>query len=94
MANEDEAWFAAKTFGYGSGLPIRWQGWALLSAHGILTAAGLPFLRLHRMSRDMQGSGHFIFLGYCLFLILFFAPIYAAKTRGGWKWRWGGKDRR
>ena len=24
-------WFAPQTHGYGSGLPIAWQGWAILS---------------------------------------------------------------
>ena len=34
----DGDWFAPKRFGYGAGLPIAWQGWALiigrLSGHG------------------------------------------------------------
>ena len=27
---EDGAWFAPKRYGFGAGLPIAWQGWALL----------------------------------------------------------------
>jgi hypothetical protein len=30
---EDGDWFAAKRYGYGAGLPIAWQGWALLAAY-------------------------------------------------------------
>ncbi|WP_243403462.1 MULTISPECIES: hypothetical protein [Bacteria] len=34
MRNEDDdAWFAPKRFGYGAGLPIAWQGWAVLVAY-------------------------------------------------------------
>ena len=27
---KDQAWFPAKTYGYGWGLPGRWQGWAVM----------------------------------------------------------------
>ena len=30
---DDGAWFAPKRFGYGAGLPIAWQGWAVLVAY-------------------------------------------------------------
>jgi len=32
-------WFAPKTYGYGAGLPIKWQGWALLLGYTALMAA-------------------------------------------------------
>ena len=28
--SDDPEWFAAKRYGYGSGLPIAWQGWAVI----------------------------------------------------------------
>jgi len=37
LLNED-AWFAPKQFGIGSGLPIAWQGWLMLAAHIALLA--------------------------------------------------------
>ncbi|MBK6707636.1 MAG: hypothetical protein IPG54_09180 [Sphingomonadales bacterium] len=77
---EKGPWFRAKTYGYGAGLPFRWQGWVLLLSH-IALIAGLT-LGLGDDSRWMIPA----------VLVAAFAPlpIYAAKTEGGWKWRWGG----
>ena len=30
---DDKAWFAPKRYGYGAGLPVAWQGWALLAGY-------------------------------------------------------------
>ena len=38
--NDPPAWFAPKRYGYGAGLPISWQGWALTCAF-VLVAVGL-----------------------------------------------------
>jgi hypothetical protein len=72
-------WFRAKRFGYGAGLPFKWQGWFLLGTHMavIMGLAGLladqPLIMVPLM------------------LLIAFAPmpIYAARTEGGWKWRNG-----
>ena len=31
--DEPKAWFAPERYGYGAGLPIAWQGWALIGAY-------------------------------------------------------------
>lgn len=31
--SREQAWFAAKTYGWGWGLPLRWQGWAVLTGY-------------------------------------------------------------
>jgi hypothetical protein len=70
-------WFRAKRFGYGAGLPFKWQGWVLLIAHvGVMV--GLAFALQDRTLVMLP-----------LVLIAAFAPmpIYAARTEGGWKWR-------
>lgn len=36
---EDDYWFSAKTYGWGWGLPLRWQGWVVYGATFILLAA-------------------------------------------------------
>ena len=36
MSDEAE-WFAPKRYGYGAGLPISWQGWALTLGFVLLT---------------------------------------------------------
>ena len=73
-------WFRANRFGYGTGLPFKWQGWVLLSSHMALII-GLAFLLADRP---------LIFVPLTLVLALAPMPIYAARTEGGWKWRNGG----
>jgi hypothetical protein len=75
-------WFRAKRFGYGAGLPFKWQGWALLLSHmAVLIGIGV-------------GLAEQPVLMLPLILIAAFAPmpIYAARTEGGWKWRGGLND--
>ena len=80
--NDNPEWFAPKRYGYGSGLPIAWQGWAItlgFMAFAILTA-------LFFSTRPL-----------ILFAILIPATvtlmvITARTTRGGWRWRWGDED--
>ena len=83
---DDGAWFAPKRYGYGSGLPIRWQGWALIVGYVAL----LPLVKW----LDDSGDGRLRTLGFALFIAataIVFA-ISAKRTRGGWKWRWRSKD--
>lgn len=78
--SEDNAWFAPKRYGYGSSLPIAWQGWAVTLAYFV--AVGLSaWLVLPRSIFAFVA----IVLGATAALIL----ICALKTRGGWRWRWG-----
>lgn len=79
----DGAWFAPKRYGYGAGLPICWQGWALIAAY--LVALFL----LHLLDRIGGGTPRTI--AFVLFLVLTGAltEIVKRKTRGGWRWRWG-----
>lgn len=75
----DKAWFAPKQFGYGAGLPIAWQGWVVMLSH---IAAIIAVNRLlHARPAVMV---------LCTIIAaLLPIPLYAAKTRGGWKWRSG-----
>jgi hypothetical protein len=75
-------WFRASSYGYGSGLPFKWQGWLLMGAHvALLCGVGLAF-----QDRPL--------VMMALLLAAAFAPIriYAARTEGGWRWRWGNAD--
>jgi hypothetical protein len=75
-------WFAPKRYGYGSGMPISWQGWALTLGFVIL-AVGLS-VRL--AGRPLQ------LVAIMAPLVIVFSVICARTTRGGWRWRWGGED--
>ncbi len=77
---EDGAWFAAKRYGYGSGLPLRWQGWMVMAA--MLAGLLLIALKMHGFARALS----------TICLLTAFCLLCAAKTRGGWRWRWGDAD--
>lgn len=72
--NED-AWFAAKRYGLGAGLPIAWQGWALIAAYlaAVLAAAAWSM---------PQRPG--LFLAIVVPLSVLQLLIVARRTRGGW----------
>lgn len=80
LFNDNRTWFRHKTHGIGSGLPMAWQGWAFLILHVAL------ILGLTLLLRDKP---------LALFAAVITAavmpmPIYASRTEGGWRWRWGG----
>ena len=78
---EGPEWFAAKRYGYGAGLPIAWQGWAILG--GYIALVGLAALLIP-----------YSWVAYaCIVAILTVSLtlICARTTRGGWRWRWGGE---
>ena len=81
-------WFAAKRYGFGAGLPIAWQGWLALAVYMLIVigaAAGLPFVLPAAVSAmaitAVAAVASVVLLVICM-----------RKTRGGWRWRWGGRD--
>ena len=76
---EKGPWFRAKKYGYGAGLPFKWQGWVLLVAHMALII-GLALL---------LGGRPMILVPLILLIAFAPMPLYAARTEGGWKWRSG-----
>jgi membrane protein YdbS with pleckstrin-like domain len=83
------AWFSAKRYGYGAGLPVAWQGWAVLAGFVVLVLA--DFLIVPRLFSDpLHGLiAAQLVLGVLLCVLL---VIAARTTRGGWRWRWGQDD--
>jgi hypothetical protein len=82
MSSDGPEWFAPKRFGYGSGLPISWQGWVLLLGYVAITVVLSATLADH-------------LLQFCAILIPLtaaFLVICARTTRGGWRWRSGKED--
>lgn len=73
-------WFRAKKYGYGSGLPFKKQGWVMLLSH-IALIGGVA------LALNDQPA---ILLPVILLIAVIPLPIYAARTEGGWKWRWRG----
>ena len=75
-------WFAPKRYGYGAGLPIRCQGWALTIGFVLLTIV----LSIWMADRPLQ------LLAAIIPVAAVFVVICARTTRGGWRWRWGEKE--
>jgi prolipoprotein diacylglyceryltransferase len=87
MDNQDDgAWFAPKHFGIGTGLPIRWQGWALLA--GYLAVIAL----FGYLSQSPNGGMRAVSFAMILGATVWVAVVAARRTRGGWRWRWGKAD--
>jgi hypothetical protein len=80
--SDEPEWFAPKRYGYGSGLPISWQGWAITLLY-VATAIGLSLLL---RDRPLALVAALIPLTAVLLVVC------ARTTKGGWRWRWGKED--
>jgi hypothetical protein len=70
-------WFRPKRRGFGTGLPITWQGWLMLAMHIALITGIAILLR----DRPAMMTIALILAGLAPM------PLYRAKTEGGWRWR-------
>lgn len=77
-----EIWFPAKRYGWGWGLPVVWQGWAVLLTYFLLLFVGI---------HEFKNVPHTFAVIYVLMLttILIFICWYKGESP---KWRWGGKE--
>ena len=73
----DRPWFRAKRRGYGTGLPIAWQGWVMLLVHIALITGVTVLLRDRPWMMTIA----------VVLAALAPMPLYRAKTEGGWRWR-------
>ena len=80
MDESKQYWFPAKRYGWGWGLPIRWQGWVALAAFFILLFAGSLVFR--------PEQSPFAFAAYATILALALVGICFAKGEPP-SWRWG-----
>lgn len=79
---KNQAWFAAKRYGYGWGLPLRWQGWLVLFVYfALVGVAGVTLAAAHLSA-------------FIVTLILISAALVGLCYWKGEtpKWRWGGGD--
>ena len=79
---EGPEWFAPKRYGYGSGLPISWQGWAVT----------ILFLAIVFGVTFTFEDKPLVILATVVLSAIAMLFIAARTTKGGWRWRWGEKD--
>jgi len=89
MSNPSKPWFRPKRYGYGSGLPIAWQGWVVYGVYFFVTigtASGLPIV--------FPNPAVFFPVTMVVAVVasVILIVICARKTDGGWRWRNGDKD--
>jgi len=82
MSEESTFWFPAKRYGWGWGLPVRWQGWAVFATYFVLLFAGIDYFK---SQREVPGL-----LAYLILLTVALVAIVALKGERPAKWRWGG----
>ena len=78
---EKGPWFRAKKFGYGAGLPFKWQGWALL---GVYALALVPLVLI---SKQAGLAPKIMGLALILLITAILLVIVRNRTEGGWKSR-------
>ena len=86
LFSDAKPWFEVKSFGYGAGLPIAWQGWVLLLSY-MAAVIGLAVLAGQASGWALAGI-----VALILLLTGIFVVIAHARTRGEWRWRWGEDD--
>jgi hypothetical protein len=81
MPQDQNYWFPAKRYGWGWGIPLTWQGWAVMAAFLVLVIAGVLILPPHRQPTE--------FAGYVIILSLALTAVCWWKGEPP-RWRWGG----
>jgi hypothetical protein len=81
LSLEEGPWFRAKRFGYGAGLPFKWQGWVVLGFYALaMTGLGL-------LADNDKAIPTFVTVALMLIVTGIFTIIVRNHTEGGWKWR-------
>lgn len=82
MNEGKDYWFPAKSYGWGWGIPIKWQGWAVLAAYVAGMAA--TFLLVSPQERLVEFLSYIGVLTAALLVVCWFKGEPP-------KWRWGRK---
>jgi hypothetical protein len=82
ITDDRPEWFAPKRYGYGTGLPIAWQGWVILIGYVGLVLCATPLAHRSLVA----------YVSLITILTIAFWWILARTTRGGLRWRSGGDD--
>jgi hypothetical protein len=84
--DNEEIWFEPKRYGYGAGLPISREGWITLGGY-----AAVMILMASAIGPLSKANPLYILVPVAVMagMTIWFVPLCARHTRGGWRWRWG-----
>ena len=82
MSDQGPEWFATKRYGFGSGLPIAWQGWVVLATFFAIVAGATAYFAERTL----------VLAAILVPATIVLMVICSRTTRGGWRWRWGDPD--
>ena len=84
MDQEHDIWFPAKRYGWGWGLPVKWQGWLAVTMYvAFMVIVAIRFSPITELST---------FLALLLLGSVFFGFVCWWKGETP-RWRWGEKER-
>ncbi|MEO8465344.1 MAG: hypothetical protein ABI640_08375 [Gammaproteobacteria bacterium] len=76
-------WFPVKKYGWGWGLPVRWQGWVVFVAYLVLILFGMYHFLPERNALAL--------FAYICGMTVLLTAIVVVKGERPVAWRWGGK---
>lgn len=76
-------WFRVKAYGYGVGLPCRWQGWVALAIYATVLAAFIVTGAPHADNHPTPYAVAICIPTALLILVSWW------KSDAPWRWRWG-----
>jgi hypothetical protein len=82
VSDNGPEWFAPKRYGFGSGMPISWQGWVVT----------LGFIAIAFATAIFFSAKPVVVFAILIPATATLLVITAKTTRGGWRWRWGERD--
>lgn len=82
MQSGKRYWFPTRSYGWGWGLPVTWQGWVVLAAY----AAGIVVL-WQRVPPEEEPTRYAVYFALLTLALVLVCWIKGEPPR----WRWGGK---
>ena len=81
MSERPHFWFPVKRYGWGWGLPVRWQGWVVFAGYAALLYGGIYYFKEQRAALAL--------LVYVTVLTAALVAVVAVKGEKPPRWRWG-----
>jgi len=81
VSEQSAFWFPVKQYGWGWGVPARWQGWVVLLTYFALVLGGIVYLAPKR--------GPLTLLGFICGVTALLVAVVAWKGERPVAWRWG-----